>query len=228
MRLLLSVGVLLLGACALVPNSAHEAALRERPQNARMHADLVRGMMASRQYYAALAHIEELQRAGASSAAELSLLRGQCLYQLGRLDAAAGEFERLLQGRYAGQALHGLGLVHVRWNLADAVRYFNAAIRLRPTDAELRNDLGYALLMAGRLAEARHHLATASELDPGGLKASNNLILSYLVDGDDATAKEIAATAGLAAEELLLLRREASLLRDVIRARSGEFSASAG
>lgn len=216
-----------LGACAAVPDTAEEAALRERPEQRRMHSDLVRGMLAQGQHHAALAHIEELERAGRSDPQELAWLRASALFKLDQLAEAKQEYRALLDSRFAGQAHHGLGLIAARDDLRSAVSHFNQAVRLRPTDADIRNDLGYTLLMAGRLTEARHHLATAVELAPGTNKSQSNLVLSFLADGRYDEAGSLARSFGLDDEQMRRLRAESLLIRRLMAQRAQEFSAPA-
>ncbi len=224
-RLVAALLALALAACATVPDSAEEAALRERPQQPRMHAELVRGMLAQGKYHAALAHIEELERAGEANPRELRWLRALSLYKLGQLDEARQAYQGLLKTDYAGQAHHGLGLIAARSNLRQAVRYFNQAVKLRPTDAEIRNDLGYTLLLAGRLTEARHHLATATELAPGEARAQSNLVLSFLLEGREAEAQSLARSLGIDAEQQRQLAVESQLIKRLVAQRAEEFTA---
>ncbi len=226
-RLRLGILFLLLAltACASVPDTAEEAALRERPQQPRMHAELVRGMLSQGKYHAALAHIEELERAGDANPRELRWLRAMSLYKLGQIEESRRAYQGLLKTDYAGQAHHGLGLIVARQDLRQAVRHFNQAVKLRPTDAEIRNDLGYTLLLAGRLTEARHHLATATELAPGESKAHSNLVLSFQLEGRESEAQSLARTLGLGEDQQRQLELEAQLIRRLVAQRAEEFTA---
>ncbi len=230
MRLrLLSASLLLpiLTACAVVPDSADEAALRERPQQPAVHADLVQSMLAQDQNYAALAHIEELEANGRADAEQLRWLRAMAQYKLGELDASERNYRRLLAGRYAGQAWHGLGLIAARRDLAESVTYFNRAVAVRPTDAQVRNDLGYTLMLAGRLTEARHHLATATELNPNAVQAQNNLVLSFLLEDQQREALSLARSFELDAAQLRQLQAESQVMRRLMAQRADEFTDAA-
>lgn len=223
---LLAIGLVAATGCAAVPDSAEEAAMRERPEQApKVHAELVRGMLAQGQYYAALAHIEELDRSGGAPEDELTLLRASTQFKLERFEAARQAYLSLLDTDFAGQAHHGLGLVAAREHLGQAVRHFNTAVRLRPTDSELRNDLGYTLLLAGRLAEARHHLATATELAPNAVKPQLNLVISYLLEGDAKTARRLAASFNFDGAQMRRLSEQAERVRLAAQARAAEFQA---
>jgi Flp pilus assembly protein TadD len=150
-----------LSACAL---PKFKSSSSSAPDSA-VHTDLIRGLLASNQYYAALAHIDdERKRSGESE--ELSALRADTLTALGRTAEADAIYRRLLRGSYAAEGYHGLGLLHVRTNPATGIGYLKSAVAQRPTNAQWRNDLGYALMTNGRFADALPELATATELDP--------------------------------------------------------------
>lgn len=216
-----------LSGCAAVPDSAEEAALRERPEQPRMHADLIKSMLAQGQNYAALAHIEELERLDKSNPDQLRWLRALALYKLDQFEESRRSYQGLLNSAYAGEAHHGLGLIAARHSLKLAVRHFNQALKLRPTDPEIRNDLGYTLMMAGRLTEARHHLATATELDSNGVKAKSNLVVSFVLEGKMAEAGSLAQSFGIDSEQLRQLEAEGRVMRRLIARHADEFAAPA-
>lgn len=225
MRPLLLLVTLWLGACAIVPDTAEEAALRERPDRPGVHADLVRGMLQQGQYYAALAHVEELERSRRGSDHELLLLRAAALYQLDEIPAARQAYQELLRTEYAGQAHHGLALILARDQLGAAVTHFNSAVALLPTDPQIRNDLGYTLLLAGRLTEARHHLATAAELAPGSDTAKSNLVLAEFLADRPQQARLLAQRHGIPAQRQRELQAESVLIARLINQRAAEFTA---
>lgn len=212
-----------LGGCASIPNSAEEAALRERPNQPRMHAELISSMLAQGRNYAAMAHIEALEREGRTDKDQLRLLRASAQYQLGELAAAETNYRQLTDTDYAGQAWHGLGLIAAQRNLRQAVIYFNQAVSARPTDAQIRNDLGYTLMLAGRLSEARHHLATATELVTEDKQAQNNLVLSFLLEGQDDKARKLAASFRIGDADFRHLQAESRVIQRMMTQRANEF-----
>ncbi|MGJ8668532.1 MAG: tetratricopeptide repeat protein [Oceanococcus sp.] len=220
----LIVAALNLLSCAIVPDSADEAALRERPDKPQVHADLVQTMLSQGQSYAAMAHIEELESRKGSDSDMLRWLRATAQYKLSDFVESEKNYRALLDTRYAGQAWHGLGLIAAQRNLAESVHYFNRAVGARPTDAQVRNDLGYTLMLAGRLTEARHHLATATELNPNAVQAQNNLILSFFVDGQDRKAMQFARSFDLGQEQVRQIRAESAVMRRLMAARAAEFN----
>jgi Flp pilus assembly protein TadD len=224
--LMTALAVCLLSACAVVPDTAEEAAMRERPEQPRIHADLIRSMLAQGQNYAALAHIEELQRSGKSNRDELASLRAFALYKLDLIPEAQRAYTALLDTAYAAQAHHGLGLIASRSDLRTAVRHFNSAVQLRPTDAGIRNDLGYTLMLAGRLTEARHHLATAMELAADGVQAKTNLVMSFLLEGETKRAQALARNFGIDAAQMQQIAAESRVVRRLMADRAHEFTAN--
>ena len=154
-------------------------------QSARLHADLVQEMIASGRYYAALAHLEEQERKLGRND-QIRYLRADTLSRLGRHDEAQAIYRDLLRGSFAAEANHGIGLYFPEQkNQPEALKYFAEAVRLKPTDAEMRNNLGYALLLQGDKAGARLHLATAHELSSGAEKFRNNYVMALLWMGDE-------------------------------------------
>ena len=187
----------------------------DTPENrVQVHADLVRGMLDSAQYYAALAHIEaQVQVSGRTP--QIRLYEAEARRKLGQNAEAQAIYRELLKSRdYVPDAYHGLGLISARSDLKLAVWQLQQAVQRRPADAEMRNDLGYALMLARRYPESLTALATAVELEAGkpDSKARNNLVLLMLVTGDEPAVARIARETGMSPETLSGLRRQAQSL----------------
>lgn len=228
--LLLAPPLLALAACAATGASAPSASLRpaadaamplprarEEPLNdfgsaaPEVYTDLIRRMIEQQQYYAALAHIQEQQvRSGNSD--ELRYLEAEARRQLGQADAAEKLYRGLLRGGHAARAYRGLGLLSVQRDLPAAVELFREAVKRAPTDVDIRNDLGYALMLAGRYREALPEIATAVELDPESVKARNNLIVLLMLSRDEAGVKRVAEAGDVPAKTIAQLRRQAERL----------------
>ena len=71
---------------------------------------------------------------------------------------------------------------------AEAIRQFEAALRLAPDDATLHDNLGVTLESAGRTAEATQQFEAALKLDPKYVVAHNNLGNAFLRSGETAAA----------------------------------------
>lgn len=216
--LCLLVAGMLAGGCAATsgPGLGGDRALLDQArgpeENRRLHTDLVQQMIEQDRLYAGLAHLEAQEKEFGTTE-ELRLLRAEILRKLGRTGEAERLYEGLLNTRYAGRAQHGLGLIYARRDLALGTRYLRRAVELRPTDARIRNDLGYALMRQGDLEEARLHLATAFQLDDGAALSRNNYILLLLLEGNEAEARRVAATSEVTSSLMSELRAQAESLQ---------------
>ncbi|MFA5939827.1 MAG: tetratricopeptide repeat protein [Sinimarinibacterium sp.] len=205
-----------IGACAMpqrvdAPEPEPAQSQRNVSETRRVYSDLIRSMLEQGQYYAALAHVQERRHEGGDQG-ELRYLEAEARRGLGQVDAADALYRGLLRAPQAARAYHGLGLLHAGHDLNRAIGYLGEAARRVPTDADVRNDFGYALLRAGRYPEALAELATAVELAPESEKARNNLILLLLVRGDEAAVTRVAREAAVAPDTLSRLRQQARAL----------------
>ncbi|MGG7054687.1 tetratricopeptide repeat protein [Nitrosomonas sp. ANs5] len=107
------------------------------------------------------------------------------LYQAGRQHQQAGDFpaaiaayEKILAIDPAYVEAHnGLGVVHAQMdNPQLAVRHLTTAIELAPLASHLHNNLGYAYLLQGNLADAERGFQQALQLDPENEQARANLM----------------------------------------------------
>jgi Flp pilus assembly protein TadD len=194
--------------CATTPGPGTLAVQADSAPAKQLHTDLVREMIAQGRYYAALAHIEELQKSGGPRD-ELLLLHAQVLAKLDRKGPAEQEFKQLLGGPFEGEARHGLGLLYAQKNHGLGLQYLRDAARLRPTDPGIRNDYGYALLMGGQYPAARLQLATAYELDSGMDKYRNNYVLALILLKDEAGIARVRRQAEMGDKLLQTLRAQA-------------------
>jgi Flp pilus assembly protein TadD len=212
----LLAGGLLLSACA-GPRALQEAErnieLASGPQaDAEVYSDLIQGMLDQQQFYAALAHIEQM-RIESGDRPALGLFEGRALYGLGLMGQAEAAYRRLLRGPLDAEAHHGLGLVLSGSQPDRAIEHLTLAVRGRPTNVRMRNDLGFALTQAGRYRDARLQLATAVELAPDDNRARNNLVLLLLASGDEAGARSVARDAGIDERRLAQMRVQAERIR---------------
>jgi len=178
-----------------------------------IYTDAVRAMMARGQYYAALAHLQEDRRAHGDSP-ELRLLEADARRNLGQNREAEALYKGLLNGPQAADAHHGLGRLYAGRDLSLSIEHLRKASARRPTDVDIRNDLGYALMRARRYGEAKVELATAAELAPGEVKSRNNLLILLMLMRDEAAVRRIALSTGVDDSLLGLLRAEAASLQN--------------
>ena len=76
-----------------------------------------------------------------------------------------------------------LGLIAFR-----GVREYEAALQINPRSAEVRNNLGLALMAQGEFASAAEELTQALALKPGLAEVRLNLAIAYLNQGRRAEA----------------------------------------
>lgn len=215
--LALGIALAACGGSGFVQDVERETELRS-PAEAEdaIYRDLIAQLLQQEKYYAALAHIEEHQRSVGDDP-RLSLYEARALYGL-RLDGQAKAVFLSLRGtRYDAEAHHGLGLIDARdAELEQAIEHFILAVRARPTNVAMRNDLGFALLRAGRPEDARLQLSTALELEPSNQRARTNLMLLMLIRGEEQSARQLAESVGMTDSELTQLRDQAERLRATI------------
>ncbi|MES2490305.1 MAG: tetratricopeptide repeat protein [Pseudomonadota bacterium] len=204
--------MLTLNACMGLTR-ASDSGVRERGRgdDSVVHADLIRGMLAKQQYYAALAHVEDQKRSSGATR-ELKLLEAEARRNLGQSVQAEALYKELLTTEFRADAEHGLGLLYAKRDIKVAVQHLRLAVQRRPTEVTFRNDLGYALMVSGRYKEALPELATAVELDQNSQLSRNNLITLLLLTKDENRAKQIARNSGVSDDELAGLRRKAQAL----------------
>ena len=217
--------LLLLAACSTYKGGAPAPADKpdsETPHinEGEIHADLIKQMLDNGQYYAALAHIEDQKRSGSSD--ELVLLEADARRHLGQQTQADALYRKLLDTRYAAQAYHGLGKLYVATDLEGAIHNLRTAVERAPTEVDFRNDLGYALMEAGRYTEANLQLSTAAELAPNQLKGRNNLIILMMLVGNEDAVRQLAQESATTPEMMKQLRDSAQSIRDKQKARAAK------
>lgn len=164
---------------AVVPRMTCEVKL-DKPQS------LTRGMVESRlrsgNVHAAYAEVLSLP----AQVAEVAILRADILRRLDRPEARYW-YAALQKTCVGGLAEHGLGLIAAgSGDYGKARDHLLRATQLMPTDARIRNDLGYVFIMLGQDAQAEFELRIASELAPEVRLPAFNLMLLALLRGDEA------------------------------------------
>lgn len=201
-----NIGVRPVGADA---NSVVTRAQEPSPEeNRAVHRDLVQKMLEQGQYYAALAHIEDLKRSSGDSL-ELRYLEAEAKRNLNQTADALKLYNSLLNTQFDGQAHHGLGLLTFSVDRIGAVQHLRMAVQRQPTDSQFRNDLGFALMQSGRYSEALPELATAVELNPGNLKARNNLLVMLIASGNAPRARQLASESGMSDQDYAAAQKSA-------------------
>ncbi len=214
----LVVATAALVGCAALGRPAGEGAEPPPASESALYLDAVRGLIGQGQYYAAIAHVQEDRRRFGDTP-ELRLLEAEARRNLQQNKNAEVLYQSVLRGApegpLAGKARHGLGLLYAGIDLAASLRELREATRLRPTDAAIRSDYGYALMQARRFAEARTELATANELAPDNIAARNNLLILLYVQDDEMAARRLAAQTQVDSSALARLKAQAQSFRAV-------------
>ena len=213
----------LLGGCA-GKHAAYrqppvEPALVEASQDDRgMYLGLLKQMQQQGAYYASLAHIDAFrQRFGDSP--ELRVLQAHALRETGDDTAATTIYRSLTKGAQAAPAWHGLGLIAASAHDHDGARLaLDNAVRADPLNVAYLGDLGFALLQAGQVEQARAPLAKAAELGPDNIRAISNLALWALLSGQAATAENMIQRANLPPSTRSEIYRLAQTLRQPVTA----------
>ncbi|MDD5333816.1 MAG: tetratricopeptide repeat protein [Rhodoferax sp.] len=113
------------------------------------------------------------------SAVEGLFALGRSAHNAGDLVLAEQWYTQVLamQPSHLG-ALNSMAVIYAQTQRSDqALEFFKRALELDPQAAYVHNNLGYALLLAGRLAEAGSELARAYELNPSSAQSRQNLEL---------------------------------------------------
>lgn len=232
----------LLGGCAGTPNSADAMARQADAQiqlaklqdkEARAEYDdqnvylgLIGRMQQEGMYYASLAHIDAFQKRFGTSTA-LQVLRADALRETGQDDAALQAYRELLATDRAGRAHHGIGLVLGRQgDFIRAAGELRQAAAIDPVNAQVANDLGYALMRAGALQDARVPVMQALELDANNPRVISNAVVWMLASGRRGDATAMMQRAAMPEPTRAAIRKEAdrvaraAQLRDKAAART--------
>ena len=78
--------------------------------------------------------------------------------------------------------------------IQEAIRAYQQALNLKPTDAEIHNKLGDAYYYSGRLREAIEAYTEAAKLRPDNAETFYNLAIAYFESGNLAMAAAEART----------------------------------
>ncbi len=164
-------------------------------------------------YFASLAHIDVYEkRFGASPA--LTLMRADALRETGQDVAAAQAYQNLVGSVVQSRAYHGLGLLAGRRSdFAGAAAALRQAAQSDPTNAQVANDLGYALMRTGALPEARVPVMQALQLDGRNPRVVSNAAVWLVADGKREQAVALMQRAALSAATQKAVLQEAERVR---------------
>lgn len=181
----------------------------ELGKNPELYLQLIRGIQQKGLYYASLAHLDAFALRWKDND-EATLLRAHALRAIGQPDKAKELYGKLASGNFAAEAYHGLGLIAMsQGQQKEGVDALNKAAALAPTNTDILNDQGRALLEAGRLEEAKQSLFRAAELDSRNKKVGANLALLLMLEGKGPQADETFRRYGIPAPAQQELRQRA-------------------
>lgn len=174
-----------------------------------MQLDLVRQQMDAGKYHSALAYLDTLD-----NQPETLLLRARAQRSIGASDAAWTSYGALLNTCLRAYGEQGLGIIAAdRRDLDQSLAHLREARQLAPTDAQIRNDYGFALLAFGDLDAALNELQTAVELESDTGLAARNLVLTLFVAQRADEAWAVAGEHAIGQNETAALARRAAHYR---------------
>ncbi|MEZ6131647.1 MAG: hypothetical protein R3C59_23500 [Planctomycetaceae bacterium] len=134
----------------------------------------------------AAGRVDELVRAGQAA------IRQAGQGDSSQLQQARDLFQQALNlDNTNASAHHGIAIVaDLQQDWATAERHYKQALRSRPQDASLLNDIGYSYLLQCRYHEASQYLNQTLQVSPQHERAHINLALLALKRGDRATAQQ--------------------------------------
>ncbi|KJK04754.1 MAG: hypothetical protein ACTHNO_14140 [Ralstonia sp.] len=194
------------------------------------YLSLIRKMQEQGLYYASLAHIDAYQQRY-GRAPEIMLLRADALRETDQLAAADAEYRAVVGATSAmgagtqggllnAAAWRGLGIVAGRQgNFAEAARRLQVAAQANPTDASTASDLGYALMRAGEVEQARVPLMQAQQMAAASPKIAGNLVIWLTVNDRKGDAASLASHAQLTASALKAVDDDVARVRAAWRDR---------
>jgi Flp pilus assembly protein TadD len=222
--MLIALSLMGLGACATGPARPVPAVEGPSSQGSsdcgsladaeRLRLVLIEDELQAGHPRAALAYLDALPGT-LRNAPKAVYLRAEAYRAVAEYTQARTLYEALSIGCLAGAGYHGLGLIAAaQQDLEASLSNLYKARTLLSADPKVRNDYGYALLLAGRVAEARVEFETVLELSDRQPRAAGNLVLAMLVDGDESAALRYAQVISLSDERMQQLRHHADVLRE--------------
>lgn len=154
------------------------------------YLSLARDMLASRHDDAALVLLEKAEAgpAGPHNAGEILFLKGEIARRGERREEALGWYRACLaQDPGYADAYNGLGLLQAHGGI-ESLTLFREAVRRAPDHPEFSQNLGVALMAAGRYEEALPMLEKSLASDPADMRAVNNLAVCLGFSGEPGTA----------------------------------------
>lgn len=182
---------------------------QEQYDDRAVYRGLIERMQQQGLYYASLAHLDAYQQRFGDSA-DVAMLRADALRETEQDEAAAIAYRNLLGSSHAARAYHGLGLLAGRsGDFGEAVTQLEASLSRDPTNALVASDLGYALMRAGQLQQARVPVMQALQLDGANPRIVSNAVVWMLATRQREQATALMERASMSASTRKAIAQEA-------------------
>lgn len=150
------------------------------------------------EYRSSLALLEKVKT---ESTAKIAL-QANALRKSGEREMAELKYRKMLTTCLRGNAEHGLGMIAIdQGQYSNALEWLRKAARDEPTNANIRNDLGFLLFSIGKYHHAKGELLTALELNPNHSQAARNLWMALMKNGEASVADNLASHYGWSLED---------------------------
>ncbi len=168
---------MLCAGCATAPQSPAPLTVKSQNTEGTLYLAIVDQLIHDDEAYAALAHLDEIERTYGPTS-ESRKLRADALLKIGELDKADELYRGLTRTALAPAGWNGSGKVAAkRADWAGATDDFRKAVKGEPTNADFLNNLGYALIQTRAYTDAEFALRQAMQLAPKDRLVANNLVL---------------------------------------------------
>lgn len=182
-----------------------------------MQLQMINDLMARGTLHAALAHLDALDEATRQTPTA-QYLRADILRRTDRAGEALPIYRSLLNTCLAGEGYHGLGLIAAQGgDLQAGLGNLQTARRYLPTDAKVRNDYGYALLLDRQYPLAQAEFITAIELGDDDGRAALNYLTLLFIEGRKQEAQAFADRTHIAKDDVQALQQQAMQLTSPAR-----------
>ncbi|MBN1104207.1 MAG: tetratricopeptide repeat protein [Deltaproteobacteria bacterium] len=168
-------------ACLLLSKGRAEEAIAEfkeatriLPLNPAFHHGLGTALLTQGKYAEAAQHLKAALKIKPDYPEALVNL-GSALRQLGEVDEASAALHGALKLKALPAAHHNLGLLlAAEGRFREAIVHYEQALRLKPSDVRIHNDLAAALYSLGEPEKAMAHLSEALRLSPDDFVVRRN------------------------------------------------------
>lgn len=177
----------------------------------------IQALQRERRYYASLAHIAAYQQRFGTDA-DLLALRAAALRETGQETEAAQAYRDLNRQGKAVDSHYGLGMIATRQgDFALAAGELRQALALEPLNPQIASALGYALMRAGALQEAKAPVMQALELDGASPVAVSRAAIWLTASGRRHDAQSLVRVAKLPAAARREVDKESALVAQAVR-----------